>query len=83
MPLVDGTLGDTLKNTVQKLRTISQNELPEAYAKYNDLLRDVSDGGYTSVNDAFDQLQIGFTPLVRIMKELQQVREFIGETGDD
>ena len=81
MPLVDGPLSDSLRGAVQKLRTISQNDLPEAYTKYNNLIRDVSEGGFTSVDDAYDQIQIGFTPLVRMMKELQQVREFIGETG--
>ena len=43
---------------------------------------DVSQGGSTSVNDAYDQLQMGCMGLVQIMKELQRIRAFIGEQGD-
>ena len=79
---VKGVVGDQIKSTVERLRMISLTDMPEAIRTYEDVIDEVLRGGSTDVYDAYDQLQMGCTKLVRIVKELLQIRAFIGEMGD-
>ena len=79
--MVEGVLGGEIKSTVERLRIISQRDLPEAVRDYDDVMDEVSSGGSTEVYDAYNQLQMGCMKLVQVLKELQQIRDFIGEMG--
>ena len=79
--MVEGVLGGQIKSTVERLRIISQRDLPEAVRDYDDVMDEVSSGGSTDVDDAYNQLQMGCMKLVQIVKELQVIRDFIGEMG--
>ena len=78
-PTVEGVIGIQIRDTVERLRIISRTDLPEAIREYDTVIDEVSRGGSTDVHDAYEQLQTGCGKLVRIMKELQQIRDFIGE----
>ena len=80
--IVEGVLGCRIKKTVERLRVISQTDLPGAVRDYDDVMDEVFNGGSTDVYDAYDQLQEGCGELVRTMRELLKIRSFIGEMGD-
>ena len=80
--LVGGEIGDRIQTTVERLRIISQRDLPEAIANYDDVMTDVLRGSFEDVNDAYDKLQKECAGLVRIVRELLEIRGFIGEMGD-
>ena len=78
-PLSDGLLQDQIRDTVKRLRLINQNDLPRAVRAFDDVCSDVSSGSYDSVEDAYDQLESGCMKLVQILKELHEIRTFIGD----
>ncbi len=80
--IAEGELRDRIKNTVVRLRTINQGDLPEAVSNYDGVMVEVLQGGFQDVHDAYDQLQQGCAGLVRIMRELLEIRSFIGGMGD-
>ena len=80
--IVGGVVGGRIKSTVERLRIVSQTDLPRAVREYDDVMGEVFRGGFTDVYDAYDQLQKGCDGLVRIMRELLDIRSFIGEMGD-
>ncbi len=80
--LTGGPIGDSITDTVRRLRSINQTHLPEAVIAYDDMIDEVRRGGYTDVYSAYDQLQQACAGLLRIMRELLDIRKFIGEQGD-
>ena len=74
-----GVILGEITGVVDRLRAMDRVDLPDAIKVFDDVMDDVSQGGSTSVNDAYDRLQMGCMGLVQIMKELQQIRDFIGE----
>ena len=81
-PRAAGVILDGITGAVDRLRGMNRLDLSNAIKVFDDVIDDVSQGGFTSVNDAYDRLQMGCMGLVQIMKELQQIRDFIGEQGD-
>ena len=80
--IADGVLQDRIEQTIARLRKIDHNDLPKAVKDYDDLMEDVSGGGFTDVREAYLQLQQGCDALVRIMTELLEIRLFIGNLRD-
>ena len=78
----EGVIKKQITGVVERLRAINQRDLPDANKVYTDVTTDVMEGGYTDASGAYDRLQMGCMGLVQIMKELQQIRDFIGEQGD-
>ena len=79
--VAQGVLRDEIEQTVKRLRRINHNDLPQAVRDCDDVADDVSRGGYDNVYEAYDQLQKGCAGLVRIVRELLEIRSFIGEIG--
>ena len=79
---VEGAIVDQITSTVERLRFIDRVDLPEAIRVFDDMIADVSQGGFTDVYNAYDQMQKGCAGLVRIMRELLEIRSVIGEMGD-
>lgn len=77
-----GVIAGQIKSIVERLRFIDRTDLPQAIGAYDDMIADVSQGGSTDIYDAYDQLQQACAGLVRIMRELLEIRSFIGEHGD-
>ena len=80
--ITEGELGNRIKDTVVRLRTINQKDLPKAVSDYDAVMVEVSQGGFTDVLNAYDQLQQGCAGLVRIIRDLLEIRSFIGGMGD-
>lgn len=78
----EGVIATQIKSTVERLRFIDRMDLPQAISEFDDMITDVSQGGSTDIYDAYDQLQKACAGLVRIMRELLEVRSFIGEQED-
>lgn len=81
--LAKGVVKASITEAVARLRRINSQELPQAIRDYDDTMNDVSGGGYEDVYEAYDQLQRGCAGLVRIMRELLEIRSFIGGIGSD
>ena len=77
--LTEGVIQGQITRIIERLRLIDRMELPEAITGFDDLIVDVGRGGSSDVYDAYDQLQRGYAGLVRIMRELLEIRAFIGE----
>ena len=80
-PLAEGVIGEEVRRTVARLRTISQNDLPAAVREHEEVRRDVLLGGYDDIHDDYRRLELATTRLVQIMNQLLEVRSFIGEQG--
>ena len=74
-----GTLQENMSTTVSRLRQIRQSDLPSAVKSFDDSISEISNGGYTTVEDVYDQLESGCAKLVQILKELHKMRTFIGD----
>ena len=81
-PRVQGVIQDQIVSTMERLNSINRIHLPEAVRIFDDVIIDVSQGGYTDVYNAYDQLQMGCGGLVRIVRDLLEIRLFIGEQED-
>ena len=79
--VAEGILEDKIKETVAFLRRINHQDLPQAVRDYDDARNDVSRGDYDDVYEAYDQLQKGCAGLIRIIRELLEIRSFIGGLG--
>ena len=79
---IEGMIGEQITEIVERLRTIDKTDLIEADRAYDDVIAQVKLGGYALFSEAYDELQAGATRLLNVMKELQKMREFIGEMGD-
>ena len=79
---VHGTIRESITRVVRRLREIDQQDLREADSLYVDVIEEVRDGGYLEVYEAYEKLQIGSAKYLRIIKELIQIRSFIGEMED-
>ncbi len=79
--LLDGEIGHRVHATIERLRVINHRDLPEAITNYDDAMTDVLQGGFADVHDAYDLLQKECPVLVRIVRELLDIRNFIGELG--
>ena len=78
-PLLQGDLKEKVERTADHLHTISKRDLPEAVRDFDDTIDDVGGGGYEDVYDAYDQLLNGHSKLIRIMRDLLELRSSIGE----
>ena len=74
-----GEVGEQIEGVVERLRTINRKDLSEAVNDYDSVMNIVMLGGYGDVYDAHDQLLQGCSGLVRIQRELLEIRTFIGE----
>ena len=74
-----GEIRVRIKQAVERLRVINHRDLPQALTYYDDVINDVANGGFEDVHDAYDKLNQGCVGLIRIMKELLEIRGFIGE----
>ena len=81
--LAQGEILTRINQAIERLRTMNHIDLPEAFTALDDKISEVSRGGYTDVNDAYNQLQEGYASFVRVIRELLIIRAFIGEIGDD
>ena len=79
--LVEGVIGEQVKRTVERLRTISQTDLPTAVREHEEVRKDILNGGYSDILDANRQLDRETTRLVEITQELLAMRTFIGDLG--
>ena len=78
-PVSCGVIADHIRKSVETLRHTSTVMFPEALRDYDGVIENVSIGGFDSVEEAHDQLQSGFMHLVRILRELHEMRGFIGD----
>lgn len=78
-PLSSGVIGAHIAESIQRLRHISTVVFPDVLRDYDDVINDISGGGFTSAEEAYDHLHSGFTHLVQILRDLQKIRDFIGE----
>ena len=74
-----GLILDKIKETVERLRTIDRRDIPEAVTGYDDAINDVLNGAFDDVYEAYETLQQACSRLVHIMRELLEIRSFIGE----
>ena len=79
--LAAGLLRSKIAGVVERLRTIRNTDLPEAVRDFDEVIDDISDGGHTDILDVHGRLERGSTALVQIMRELLEIRSFIGEMG--
>lgn len=77
--LSEGEIREQIEQVVKRLRTINRKDLPEAVNNYESVRTMVMDSGFADVYDAYDQLQQGCSGLVRILRELIEIRTSIGE----
>lgn len=77
--LLEGELKNRVQMTVNRLRVINVREFPEAVAGCDGTNDEISNGGYTDVYDAYDQLFKEHAKLVNIVRELLEIRSFVGE----
>lgn len=79
----DGRLGgmvaDSITGAIERLRAINNTEIRDAVVAIDHVINEVSNGGYTDVHDAYTQLQNGCMGLEHIIRELQNLRSFVGE----
>ena len=79
--LAEGEIRHQIKRTVERLREITHTDLPEAIRDYDEVMEELSGGGYTDVLDAHAQLEQGKGSLVRIVRDLLKIRTYIGTIG--
>ena len=81
--LATGEIQTRINQAVERLRTMNHIDLPDAITTLDDKIADISQGGHTDVNDAYNQLLAACDPFVRLIRELLEIRRFIGEIGDE
>ena len=74
--VADGAILDGIKESIVRLRAIDRRDLPTALTDYDDVIDDVFNGGY---DDAYSRLDRGCAGLVEIVRNLLEIRAFIGE----
>ena len=79
--LAEGVIRDRIAKVAEDLRRIEGTELPEAIREHEDVRRDIENGGYDDVHEAYRNLERETARLVVIMRDLLYIREFIGEMG--
>ena len=79
--VADGVIGERVKRTVERLRTISQTDLPTAVREHEEVRKDILNGGYDDIYDAYRKLDQETSRLVEIAHKLLDIRHFIGEMG--
>lgn len=73
-----GVLAEQITSIVERLQSINRRDLPEAITAFEDDINEVAHGGYDDVYNAYDQLQKGYAGLMRITRDLLEIRSFIG-----
>ena len=79
--LVDGVIGEQVKRTVEQLRRIEQTDLPIAVREHEEVRKDILNGAYDDIYDAYRKLDQETSSLVEIAHKLLDIRHFIGEMG--
>ena len=81
--LKDGLLGDQIARTLERLRRMNQTDLREVDGDSVAAIDEVQQGGYTDIYEAFDQLQKARNGLVQLMREILEIRNFVGDLRDN
>ena len=71
----NGPLKDAVQQTVDRLRQINLRELPAAVQKSEKSIADVADGGADNVYHGYELLLQGLSDLIRIGRDLLDIRE--------
>ena len=73
----EGTLRDQLDSTIERLEFINRIELPKAARDCTNMIRDVREGVWSDVYDAYDPMQQELGKLVQIVRALLEIRAFV------